>query len=259
MTDAPPPGGPDRDAFGQPVQTPPQGPPGYPPQHWYPAYPPIPSGMPPHGDDADSSRTKAVWALVLAILPLCGISWIVSVVLAILVLAGPNDGRRRGRGMAWASIVIVVVWIIASVVAAVLVIALAPADRDDDGEVTSEGEVFAEDLQVGDCFSEDLGSGEDEVYTVSATPCDEPHNAEVFHEFDLDDGDYPAESDIWDLADEGCYAAFEPWVGQSYEDSDLDFSYYYPTIQSWKYDDRAISCVVLARDDVTGTLEGSGR
>lgn len=258
MTDVPPPGTPDHDPFGQTVQPPPPGLPGYPSQQWNPIYPPHNPGLPPHRDDAGSSRTKAVWALVLAILPLC-VTWIAAAVLAIIVLAGPRDGQRRGRGMAWSALVIVALWVVGSIVAAVLVIASVPADRDDDGEVTSGGEVFAEDLQVGDCLAEDFGSDDEEVFTVSVLPCDEPHNGEVFHELELPAGDYPGDRTVAVDADEACYQEFDPWVGTPYEDSELDYFTYLPTQESWDYDDRLITCVVIAPDDVTGTLEGSNR
>lgn len=262
MTDVPPPGSPDRDPYGQPVQPPPpqfptgppQGYPGYPPQG-FPAYPP---GL-PQRDDSASSRTKAVWALVLAILPLC-LTWIAAAVLAIIVLAGPSDGRRRGRGMAWWSLGIVATWLVASVVLAIVLVASVPADRDEDGNVTSAGEVFPEDLRTGDCIDDRFeGDAETADLTVTVVPCDEPHPSELYHTEQLDDGPYPGESEIFARAEESCDEAFEPWVGVPYVESELEGFYYYPTEESWDYGDRAISCIVIAPGDVTGTLEGSGR
>lgn len=259
MTDAPPPGGPDRDPFGQPVQTPPaQRYPAYPPQPWYPGCPPYPPGPPQPGEDAAASRTKAVWALVLAILPLC-LTWIAAAVLAIMVLVGPHDGQRRGRGMAWASLVIVTLWTIGSVVLAVVLIASVPADRDDNGDITSGGEVSVEDLVVGDCLAEEFSGHEENVYTVSARPCDEPHNGEVFHDLELTEPEFPGDAEMSEIADSTCYQAFEPFVGLTYEDSELDFYYYVPTAQTWKYGDRLVTCVLISPEDVSETLQGSER
>ena len=265
MTDTLPPGGPDRDPFGQPVQPPSaQGYPGYPPQQWYPGYPPhqpYPPGMPPRGGDADSSRTKAVWALVLAILPLCGISWIVALVLAILVLSGPRDGQRRGRGMAWASIVIVVVWGIATVIAMVVAIAYGidslTIDRDEDGNVVSGGEAWPEELRAGDCLDEDVSSPRrgDEFETV--VPCDEPHSTQVYLEIELDSYDYPSREEIAETGAR-CATEFEAWVGVPPEASELGVSYLYPSEDNWDYE-TTLKCVVVAPQDVTESLEGSGR
>ncbi len=265
MTQPPP------DPFGQPVQpgpTLPAGPPQpYPPHPGampYPGHtgpPGYPPGLPPHGGTPETSRTKAVWALVLAILPLC-LTWIAAAVLAIMVLAGPRDGQKRGRGMAWAALVVVGLWVIGSIVAAVAIIASIPADRDDDGTVTSGGEVFAEDLRVGDCIDEGVDElfGEDEtVFTLTVRPCDESHNAEVYHEVQLDTGSFPGDSSVMDSAEDACFGQFEPWVGQSYDLSELDYTYFYPTEETWAAGDRLISCIVVSLDEVTGTLEGSGR
>lgn len=256
MTQPPP------DPFGQPVQTPPaQGNPGYPPQHGYPAYPPFPMGVPPQGRDAGSSRTMAVWALVLAILPLCGISWIVSVVLAIMVLSGPRDGQRRGRGMAWASIVVVVVWSIVTLVAIIVAIAYGISsltiDRDENGNITSRGEAWPEELRAGDCLDEDVSSPRrgDEFETV--VPCDEPHATQVYLEIQLDSYDYPSREEIAETGAE-CEAEFEAWVGVPPEASELDVSYLYPSEDNWDYE-TTLKCVVVAPQDVTESLEGSGR
>lgn len=265
MTDAPPPGGPDRDPFGQPVQTPPaQGYPAYPPQPWYPGYPPYPPyapGPPQPGEDAAASRTKAVWALVLAILPLCGISWIVALVLAILVLSGPSDGQRRGRGMAWASIVIVVVWGLVSVVAVIVAIAYGidsvTIDRDEDGNVTSRGEAWPEELRAGDCLDEDVTSPRrgDDFETV--VPCDEPHSTQIYLEIELDSDDYPSREQIA-ATGARCATEFEAWVGAPPETSELTVSYLYPSEDNWAYE-TTLKCVVVAPQDVTESLEGSGR
>lgn len=263
MTQPPP------DPFGQPVQpgpTSPVGPPqAYPPHPGampYPGPPGYPPALPPRGGTPESSRTKAVWALVLALLPLC-LTWIAAAVLAIMVLAGPRDGLKRGRGMAWSALVVVVLWVMGSIVAAVVIIASIPADRDDDGTITSGGEVFAEDLRVGDCIDEDFdelfGETDDLVLTLTVRPCDESHTGEVYHEVELDPGSFPGDSSVMDSAEDACFGQFEAWVGQSYDLSELDYTYFYPTEETWATDDRLISCIVVSPDEVTGTLEGSGR
>ncbi|GAA1731504.1 DUF4190 domain-containing protein [Aeromicrobium alkaliterrae] len=253
---------------GGPAHPPPPSPvpqPGYPappghPTAGYPGFPPGPQGLPPDPSSAARSRTQAVWALVLAIVPLC-ISQIVAVVLAIIVLVGPSDGQRRGKGMASASLVVVALWTVGVVVALVVGLASIPADRDDDGTVTSGGEVPAEDLRLGDCLDEDFfdTDADDQVYTVTVRPCDEPHTGEVYHEVTLDDGSYPGDRDVAMQADEACYQEFSAWVGTSYEDSELEYFNYLPTQESWDTGDRLITCVVISMDDVTGTLEGSSR
>ncbi len=130
--------------------------------------------------------------------------------------------------------------------------------RDDTGTIVEGGttDVFA--LAVGDCIGASTGTGE--VSDVPTVPCAEPHDDEVYADFPLADGDYPGEDAIFEQADQGCYDAFAPFVGIAYEDSTLDFSYYYPTSGSWAQGDRLISCLIFdPAGQTTGSLEGAAR
>ncbi|WP_229054201.1 DUF4190 domain-containing protein [Aeromicrobium sp. Leaf350] len=244
-----------------PQQSSPAQPYGYPPQPGYPqgpyGYPQAPYGTPPDPDAAGKSRTKAVWALVLAILPCC-LTQIASVVLALIVLVGPRDGQSRGRGMAWSSLVIVLLWIVGVVVAVVVGITSIPAERDSQGNVISGGEQLPESVRVGDCLDEDVSEPSAKGISVTVIPCDEPHPGEVYDEIEIESISYPGEADIRQTAEAGCAERFEAFVGTPLESSELDVSYFYPTRDNWDYDGM-IRCIVVPPEDVTGTLEGSGR
>jgi hypothetical protein len=84
----------------------------------------------------------------------------------------------------------------------------------------------------------------------------------VYSEVTLDAGDYPGDDVVSQKAEEGCSAAFEPFVGLSYDASTLDYTYYTPTETTWtQIDDRLVSCLIAdtQNDAVTGTLKGSAR
>ena len=231
-------------------------PPGYPAPWGPPGLPGYPGGSPWAPPPKPASPTLGVVALVLAILPLC-LTWIAAVVLAIVVLAGPRDGQKRGRGLAWAALAIVVAGIVAIIVAIVVVAATIPADRDESGAVVSGGEIFPESVRIGDCIDEDLSGPYEADVSVSVVPCDEPHPGEVFHLVSLDTGPYPGRAEIARIAEVECPAAFESFVGIPLEASSLSVTYLYPSRSNWGYDEK-IRCVVVPPDEVTGTLEGSG-
>lgn len=119
---------------------------------------------------------------------------------------------------------------------------------------SADADVFA--LRVGDCLNMIAA---DEVETVPVVPCGEPHSDEVFHEFQIPDGDYPGDDAVIAAAEESCLAAFEPFVGLPFEESTLDVSWYVPTQQSWEgMDDRTVSCMVSdPAGEVTGTLKNA--
>ena len=103
-------------------------------------------------------------------------------------------------------------------------------------------------LKVGECFDDTVELRElGEVARVPSTPCDRPHDNEVFHlaRYSGSTFDYGA---ISDFADAACFAAFEPYVGRSYRTSVLEFAWLMPTPGSWARGDREIVCVLHHMD-----------
>lgn len=102
------------------------------------------------------------------------------------------------------------------------------------------------DLQLGDCFNDPASA---EVETVIVVPCDADHDFEVYHLFELPDGEYPGPEKLEEQWIQGCLPEFEPFVGVSFDESGLDISAIFPTEQSWEdLDDREVLCSVTAVD-----------
>lgn len=114
-------------------------------------------------------------------------------------------------------------------------------------------------LEVGDCLRSSDFAGE-EVSDIPRVSCSDPHDAEVFAATELPEGDYPGITAVRAAAEDFCLPAFEPFAGITYLDSELNVYPLFPTEDSWNtLDDREILCIVVAPEDVTGTLEGWGR
>lgn len=135
-------------------------------------------------------------------------------------------------------------------------------DRNEAGEVTAavgNADVFA--LAVGDCFddtSED--AGEVELTTIPIVPCADPHDVEVYHAFDIADGDFPGQEAI-DAEVETCLEEpFTSFVGLAYADSVFEVYPLYPTEASWEQGDREVLCGLYDPQGPTeGSVEGSNR
>ncbi|MCS5734031.1 septum formation family protein [Herbiconiux daphne] len=110
-------------------------------------------------------------------------------------------------------------------------------------------------ISVGQCFDDAPGT---EVTEVPVVDCGDPHDFEVYADFDLSGDDFPGESDVADSAESGCLDEFEPFVGIAYDDSQYAYSYFAPTERSWSEgDDRLVSCIIGDPDGpVTGSLAG---
>lgn len=133
------------------------------------------------------------------------------------------------------------------------------APRDDAGAATAAARADAFAVKVGDCLQD---PGQEEVSAVRIIPCAEPHQMEVFHGFNLTQGELPATDDEWSLIEEEmCDPAFAKFVGVSWLDSTLETSSLNPTPESWAEGDREVLCMVAMPgfEETTGTLAGSKR
>lgn len=134
-------------------------------------------------------------------------------------------------------------------------------DGDDAGQDPSDIDgaemVTFDDLEVGDCIPL-VEYGDEDIYALPVVPCDLPHTDEVFYIYQVDDGEFPGDAALREEAADTCLAEFEPYVGISYDDSELDYYTYWPTKESWmRADDRTVHCILFSYDDVTESLKGA--
>ena len=117
-------------------------------------------------------------------------------------------------------------------------------------------------LPVGTCF-DDPGTGVDLVTQndISIVDCAPPHANEVFANLDIGGGEFPGAASVQIQADELCGNAFEGYVGEAYESSVYDTSWYFPTEESWPDGGTSIICFAYNTDltSITGSIEGTAR
>jgi hypothetical protein len=128
---------------------------------------------------------------------------------------------------------------------------------DEEFQAPEEQSVF--DITVGDCITQPEEA--DQYQSLEVVPCSQPHEYEVFHEFNVSATEFDQdaiEQEIYDV----CYVdEFEKFVGTAYDNTTLGVQYLSPTQSSWDdYDDRLVSCMVYekgADNETTGTLQDS--
>jgi hypothetical protein len=117
------------------------------------------------------------------------------------------------------------------------------ADRGSGGEITKAGDLEAKDLRVGDCFDlKDPAS--DEVGDVTAVPCTDEHEFELFFAASLPEGEFPGDPAFKTYVQANCFPAFATFVGTPYDDSELDVYWLQPTDDGWRDGDRSVQCAV---------------
>lgn len=113
-------------------------------------------------------------------------------------------------------------------------------------------------LQTGDCLIS--GAGET-VSDMDKIDCAKPHLFEVYLTFDLPAGTFPGDTVVEAEADTRCLAAFEPFIGKSFDESTLTFNRLTPNAEGWqRRQDREIVCMIQKMDDSprSGSAKGSG-
>jgi hypothetical protein len=206
------------------------------------------------GSGQGETNRLAIVSLVLGLLtPLLLIPGILGVIFGAMALSQIRQRGQRGAGLAIGGIVAAGAWLIVGVMVLVALAISAGADRDDSGEITSGGQVAADAVREGDCLN-DLREGTN-ISTVNAVPCGEPHDAQVYALFDLADGAWPGEDEVFAQADDGCLELLARDFPETYDDFDVEVFYLYPSEGTWRTGDREIVCVALYADGKrTGSL-----
>jgi hypothetical protein len=138
--------------------------------------------------------------------------------------------------------------------------------------ITRVGDVSVHDLKVGDCFDPSASeptpdpSGNTPVHVVTARPCAQPHDFEVFAVMRLPDeigqgsGD-PTHDDMDNAAADRCVPAFGPYVGLLYGTSSLEGGDMQPSVRGWQKGDRTLVCYVYdpAHPQSSGSLHMANR
>ncbi|SDO43862.1 Septum formation [Nakamurella panacisegetis] len=117
---------------------------------------------------------------------------------------------------------------------------------------------------VGQCFNPPAKPVTD-LSDLSAVPCTTPHTQEAYAEpayvapAGADSSVYPGADPLVSFAKGACAQAFTSYVGVSYLDSSLFFTYLLPSARSWESGkDRTILCFVTTTGKpLTTTVKGS--
>ena len=134
------------------------------------------------------------------------------------------------------------------------------ASRSTTGDITKGGDMSSNDLRVGDCWDMKDPTAET-VENVTAKPCGEAHEYEVFFIGAMADGTYPTDDRFSAYVNDNCLPAFETFVGHAYDDSSLDVTWLNPLSKGWAIGDRTVECSVYDPNNnkLTASMQGAGR
>ncbi len=120
-------------------------------------------------------------------------------------------------------------------------------------------------LTPGMCFDE-LPAAEQAPIAANVLDCAASHLYEVFDARPISEPEpppgspYPGDLEVSNQAQTICYAAFEPFMGRKWEESDYSIQTYWPTQNSWvDIGDRTILCATrrAAGSPTMGSVRGT--
>lgn len=204
-------------------------------------------------DAPDSTHPLAIGGLVAAF-----IAPPVGLILSLVALGQTGPGKRGGRPIAIAGAILggvfTVVWIIAIIAVSIVLNRTLDDVAEADAAEPAGREIIA--FTLGQCFNDGSEKG-----TVGATvDCDQPHDNQVYHVFNVADAAaFPGDDVIGDEAENRCDAAFDRFVGVDYYESQYYSSSILPSAETWAAGDREVACFLYTLDGpTTGSAQDSG-
>lgn len=213
---------------------PPTDPPAYGPP--LPPYPPPPGIYPP--PPVAKTNVWAIMSLIFGILGLIGAP--VAVVCGIVGLRKAKEGQG-GRGLAIAGLALSAAWVLLTAVIAFYFAF----------QYFTTPRMHTASVRVGDC----LTKFPDYLHAAAETgPCDAPHVAEVFAQFNLPSGDYPGGAAI-EKYNRLCDSELASDMSSAIADISV-VVVFGPTEEKWRSGDRALKCVAILDPPRSGPLPG---
>lgn len=117
----------------------------------------------------------------------------------------------------------------------------------------AKGTVTATDVKVGDCLKEIPSSTR--VMTVQTVGCNESHAGEVYAVLLMPEGDYPGHAQI-ETYQNKCEPELASYSPNAMTDDSVQMYVLYPTEETWKQGDRAVTCIATLNPPRTGSIKG---
>jgi hypothetical protein len=92
------------------------------------------------------------------------------------------------------------------------------------------------------------------VASLSAVPCAQPHEGEVYAVFDLPAGDYPGVAAVTKQVETQCTDRLAGYAPKAVEDASIGIYFLYPFEQNWRSGDREAVCLATTTPPATGSL-----
>jgi hypothetical protein len=133
-----------------------------------------------------------------------------------------------------------------------------PAQRNGSGQVSQSGSLQASALKVGDCF--DNPAADSNISSITAIPCTQAHDSQVFAEPAITESAYPGEATLAAEAKNDCDSQSTQSSISQDAPGDLEISALYPQdAQTFANGTDFITCIIISgsKNLTTSYVSGS--
>lgn len=145
-----------------------------------------------------------------------------------------------------------------------------PVETTTTTEVPIEGgeQIFVFEPAVGDCFDQrrldpETSGNRGQLDIVLKLDCNLPHRYEVFDVLSYGNayGVYPGDEALQTFANQNCTKNFDAYVGQTYELSEIEVSFWTTPADDWDSGPQTFACTLYDPEAglTVGSLAGSAR
>jgi Septum formation/Domain of unknown function (DUF4190) len=200
---------------------------------------PMPGGRGNRRSGAGSTSGWAVASFILGIFAVVPLS----VIFGFVGLQKIRRLGQRGKGLAIAGLILSLIWV--GVFVAATALSNGTATRQSaTGKITHRGDLGVFALATGDCF--DNPANTQDIESVTAIPCTQAHDSQVFAKFDLsgDDSAYPAAGALNKMADTGCNSRTGS-IDKPKTNAAMTIRVLFPEQDAWADGQRTVSCLIV--------------
>jgi Domain of unknown function (DUF4190)/Septum formation len=215
-----------------------------------PSWPPAPEtivrqpGWPPHPSwPSPPVRPKTSgWAIASFVFGLLG-GVLFSAIFGVVALRRIKRLGQRGEGLAVAGLALSGAWIVLIVVAVATGYLGSATHSPTTGQITHSESLSVFSLAVGDCFNNPVGATS--VVSVTAIPCNQAHNAQIYAKFNLagSDQSYPGTAVVTRLASSTCSARTGS-LDKSKVTNSMTLRFLFPDADAWLNGERTVACMI---------------
>lgn len=214
------------------------------------------SGLAGPVQPATDTSQLAIAAFVLGLLGFAVITGILGIVLGAVAVGRIRRVPQAGKALAIWGIALGAGWLVVLLLVAGIGAAAGVSINFWTSGAPVSRQVPFTSLVTGSCFDLPSSSPAGRVFFVEETPCNEPHNSQIFATFQASGspGKYPGVANLTAQGGRGCLARAKESVDSALVNASMRGAWLYPHADGWQAGNRTIDCFLYSPTPISSSV-----